>query len=552
LDPHCAAAFVVRGMIAARATHHEAALADLTQAIALDPKFPLAYHERGMLYMLQEKYENAGTDYTRMLELNPGSATGYVMRGLVFQMQGNHEEAVADFAAALQINPKSILAGWNPSVQETFRRRTTELLIDYIEGLWPRLPEGRAAADRSGHRSATPPPLDEASASRAEASEATAPSEAETVVYVALEEEGETPAAARAGPPAPEPPAPTVAAASSPPVPLKPRPTPTKLAPATQRRRPIKGATGTAALKPSRTSLAQPSVDDSAVEILLMEESPPAEATEAAEAAAPTSPAEPPPPASPPAPPPQFLVQCPTCKTVAEPGERLPDRRVRCAQCKSAFLPTPFSPLTDTSRGLPPAPLTAKPSAKKPTAKKTKDYDDDDDDGRPHLTLKQKIVLGVGAAAIVLLLTYYSSTLLSVFGGGGLSGPIGRKVSADDIVRAYVKNPAQAKTSFQGDGDTVSVCGTVANVNESDRSISFKGDEKSRCVIAYFATADEMRGTQPDQNVTIEGECQGIQKSGNVMLTNAKLFPYHEPGEFNLPAPAKDRGPAAKAAGFKK
>src|SRR5207247_4864507 len=79
----------------------------------------------------------------------------------VHQFRGDHEPAVADFGKALQLDPQCILAGWHQNFADSARRRTTQLLADYIEGLRPALPIPASAKRRNRLTQVKPEPAAE-------------------------------------------------------------------------------------------------------------------------------------------------------------------------------------------------------------------------------------------------------------------------------------------------------------------------------------------------------------------------------------------------------
>ena len=519
LDPRCAAAYVVRGMIGARAGHHAPALADLTEAITLDPGFPLAYHERGMVHMLQENYESAGADYTQMLELNPGSAIGYVMRGLVFQMQGDHAQAVADFGKALEINPKSILAGWNPGLAEGVRRRTTELLTDYIEGVWPRMPEGRTGQPRKPsvprRREPSPvpvpPPLPGEQAPAAEA-----PTD-DFIEMVPAEDVVPLESPPPVSPPEVSPPSPSPPPANPPPATPQLASPPTLSRPAvsspTKQHKAI--AAHTASAKPTSPTIATDAtiVDNSAAEIWLQIDPEPT-TLDGTQAPAATE-EEPPKPT-------KVLFQCPTCKTIAEPSERLPDRRVRCPECKAAFLPTPFKP-TETPRPQPTVLMPTKTSPPRrpiPAMKQRTAVEDDGGTDHLRLTLTQKISLFSGTAAIILLLAYFFGPSWA-----GLESmmttippaPEPQRVTAEELLREFVKDSKAAQKRFS---QRTVVTGEVAAIEKGNR-VRFKARIGVKYLEAYFTTAPE--GVQPNQKISaLIGEVDGWNRNA-LQLVDCQL-----------------------------
>ncbi len=464
------------------------ALADLTRTLEMDPNLPLAYHERGMVYMLQGEHDSAVADYTRMLQLNPGSALAYASRGIVRQLQGDHAQAVSDFARALELNPKSILAGWHQNTAEGIRRRTTQMLVEYIEGLWHQLQGARSARRRKAAppRHNALPDLD---------GEPTAELPA---VTPSNSPEGEA-APKRRG---------------------QRNPAEDRGDPASSAQKQTNGYVSAAATLPIAQATEQAVLDDTAVELFLEDDtaSPPPPDSSAEPAVVVAEP-----------PPPPTVYECPSCRAVGAPSERLPDRRVRCGSCNAAFMPTRTASLNALTKAIARTPP-VRAAAGKPK-KPPKADDDDDGDGRLRFTLKQKIILGTAAALTGIVLVYYSFPSFESLGAAA-AGPSGKRISADDLLGEFVKNRKAAGRKYE-EAD-LCVSGEVAEVFEDKQLVRFKGRDAKHFVDAGFRSAADMKGVQKNQKVCISGECAGWQKSGNVLLMSCKVFPYEEPMQVPL------------------
>ena len=81
------------------------AIADYTQAIALNPTDATAYHNRGLARSSQSDLAGAIADYAQAIALNPTDATDYYNRGLARNGQGDLAGAIADYAQAIALNP---------------------------------------------------------------------------------------------------------------------------------------------------------------------------------------------------------------------------------------------------------------------------------------------------------------------------------------------------------------------------------------------------------------------------------------------------------------
>lgn len=81
------------------------AIADLSDAIALDPRLIDAYEARAMCYKLMNQYEAAIADFSKVLESRPKDAGIYWVRGFVYENIDEFPKAIADFDMALKYKP---------------------------------------------------------------------------------------------------------------------------------------------------------------------------------------------------------------------------------------------------------------------------------------------------------------------------------------------------------------------------------------------------------------------------------------------------------------
>jgi tetratricopeptide (TPR) repeat protein len=99
------------------------ALADFTQAVALDPQLAEGYHHRGRVYGRYNHYERALADFNRALALDPRFAAAYADRGFIYEKQGQYAKALADYTHALALNAYADdLVGLRPNLEHARRR----------------------------------------------------------------------------------------------------------------------------------------------------------------------------------------------------------------------------------------------------------------------------------------------------------------------------------------------------------------------------------------------------------------------------------------------
>jgi tetratricopeptide (TPR) repeat protein len=511
IDQESAPALLLRGVISSHAGRYEKALIDLNKAIGLDPLFPPAYLERGMAKMFAGQHAEAIADFSHLIDIDPGQAIAYALRGSLRQVSGELDTALADFSHAFKLDPGSVLANCHQSLTDEARNRSTQLLVDYVEGVQPKPPAVKAeervprpktkdvnttqhamqalvdekktqddettqhamrvlADDRATHDAlpalandatvedtdAIPAPVEDAPAEQAPQEEVASPP---------LEQDGESSAAA----------------------------------PETQETAPIQDTRPDKAIQ--NDGDAGLALDETATKLLLAE-------TETTPAATETTPAEAPTPA---AVPDQPTIECVMCKKNAAPYETLPDGRVRCGNCQAVFLP---------GRSRSPSPrfptMPARHASKANPVKPKKQADDDDN---PRLSGKQKIVMSLSTVTIVLVLGYFFFP--SWGSSSDASAPVATKVSAEVLLLDFTTNATNANKKYTL--GPVVVTGEVSDVFADKRPrIRFKGPGKRSSVEAVFAHVNDLKDIQKGTTITIRGECEGWQKN-IVEITMSKL-----------------------------
>lgn len=69
----------------------------------LDPHSTSAYSNRGIIFARQSKYDLALADFNRIIEIDPNNAENYGNRGILYRHLGKNDLAIADFRKAKQL-----------------------------------------------------------------------------------------------------------------------------------------------------------------------------------------------------------------------------------------------------------------------------------------------------------------------------------------------------------------------------------------------------------------------------------------------------------------
>jgi tetratricopeptide (TPR) repeat protein len=105
LDPKDSYAYNDRGAAYDDQNDYTHAIADYTQAIALDPNYTFAYSNRGNTYRHMNDLDHAIADYSQAITLDPKFAAAYANRGLSYHNKGDLDHAIADYDQAITLDP---------------------------------------------------------------------------------------------------------------------------------------------------------------------------------------------------------------------------------------------------------------------------------------------------------------------------------------------------------------------------------------------------------------------------------------------------------------
>jgi tetratricopeptide (TPR) repeat protein len=84
---------------------YDLAIADYTNAIAVDDTFRRGYYDRGLAYSDEGKYDLAIADFSTSIKLSPDNAEGYSSRGTAYFKNGKYDSALDDYNEAVALDP---------------------------------------------------------------------------------------------------------------------------------------------------------------------------------------------------------------------------------------------------------------------------------------------------------------------------------------------------------------------------------------------------------------------------------------------------------------
>ncbi|MEG4204903.1 TerD family protein [Microcoleus sp. Pol7_A1] len=105
-----AATFSNQGSLKVQKGDVPGAIANFTQALALNPNIPQAYLGLGIATSKQGNKQQAIYNYDRALQFNPNLAEAYFGRGQAYYELGNKQKAIGDYEQAIRVNPNYGLA----------------------------------------------------------------------------------------------------------------------------------------------------------------------------------------------------------------------------------------------------------------------------------------------------------------------------------------------------------------------------------------------------------------------------------------------------------
>jgi tetratricopeptide (TPR) repeat protein len=124
-----------RSLSPAQRQAFDRAIADFTQAIRLDPNSSIAYRERGVMYDNTGDHDKAIADCNQAIRIDPNFALAYYSRGNAYSDKGDKDKAIADLTQAIRIDPNMATAYNNRGLAYTNKKDYDRAIADYNQAI---------------------------------------------------------------------------------------------------------------------------------------------------------------------------------------------------------------------------------------------------------------------------------------------------------------------------------------------------------------------------------------------------------------------------------
>lgn len=130
-----AAAYDELGAGYAATGEHEAALAALDSALALDPDYASALSNRGIVHLQLARWDAALADFDRVVELRPDEAKSWYDRAYALDAVGEYERALVDLDRAIELDPEYADAWQNRGIVRARRGELDLAIADFTRAI---------------------------------------------------------------------------------------------------------------------------------------------------------------------------------------------------------------------------------------------------------------------------------------------------------------------------------------------------------------------------------------------------------------------------------
>ncbi|MGD9590131.1 MAG: tetratricopeptide repeat protein [Pyrinomonadaceae bacterium] len=127
--------YVARGTAKAADGDHQGATIDLSEAIRLNPNYALAYDKRADSYAALKKFDLALIDRSKVVALAPNDARSYFERGLTYEKLKRYQESVNDLTQAITLDPKNAWAHNGRAYSYELMGKTAEAEAGYSKAI---------------------------------------------------------------------------------------------------------------------------------------------------------------------------------------------------------------------------------------------------------------------------------------------------------------------------------------------------------------------------------------------------------------------------------
>jgi tetratricopeptide (TPR) repeat protein len=103
--PASASAFLDRGLVQLNGGEYDKAIADFSQALALQSDNAWFLANRGIAHVWRKDFDGAEKDLSAAERIDPKNPVAMRARGLAAELKGNYDQAIALFSAALRTDP---------------------------------------------------------------------------------------------------------------------------------------------------------------------------------------------------------------------------------------------------------------------------------------------------------------------------------------------------------------------------------------------------------------------------------------------------------------
>ncbi len=114
---------------------HEEALANFTQAVALNPKNVRAIAHRGITYRRLKRYDEAITDFNQAINIDKNYGYAFVERGITYRQLERYDEAITDFNQAINIDKNYDYAFVNRGITYRQLERYDEAIANFNQAI---------------------------------------------------------------------------------------------------------------------------------------------------------------------------------------------------------------------------------------------------------------------------------------------------------------------------------------------------------------------------------------------------------------------------------